>query len=86
MHITALALTLLSASALAEPIPQPADAALDKRADNWCRVLENVNCRKGPGKQYDEVLVEGVGYISPSKRFGVRCTKEGGNVEGDKTW
>ena len=48
MHITALALTLLSASALTEPIPQPADAALDKRADNWCRVLENVNCRKGP--------------------------------------
>jgi uncharacterized protein YraI len=78
------ALTLFSASALAEPIPQ--DATLSKRADNWCRVVTNVNCRKGPGVSYDEVKVEGLGYVPPGKKFGVRCTKEGSNVEGDKTW
>jgi hypothetical protein len=86
MHFSLLtALTLLSASAMAEPIPQSGHD-LDKRADNWCRVVENSNCRKGPGVQYDEVKVEGKGYISPDKRFGVRCTKEGSNVNGDKTW
>ena len=85
MHFTfVVALTLFSACALAEPIPQ--DATLSKRADNWCRVVTNLNCRKGPGKNYDEVKVEGLDYIPPGKKFGVRCTKEGTNVEGDKTW
>ncbi|KAK3326689.1 hypothetical protein B0H66DRAFT_637923 [Apodospora peruviana] len=80
-------LALFSASALAEPIPKAAaDAILDKRGDNWCRVVENVNCRKGPGTNFDKVTVEGRSQISPSKNFGVRCTHEGTSVGGDKTW
>ncbi|KAK0648990.1 hypothetical protein B0T16DRAFT_124495 [Cercophora newfieldiana] len=92
MHFPFVATLVLSlGSALAEPIPQPdalqaVEAAVAKRADNWCRVVTNVNCRKGPGVSYDEVKVEGRGYISPEKNFGVRCTKEGSNVQGDRTW
>ena len=92
MHfpIITAALALISASAvLAEPIPIPVDEtvnALDKRADNWCRAVEPLFCRKGPGRNYDKVKVEGRDKISTEKNFGVRCTKEGENINGDSTW
>ncbi|KAK5651246.1 hypothetical protein OQA88_12654 [Cercophora sp. LCS_1] len=91
MHFNLITALALLGATFAEPIPKPellpaAGAVLDKRADNWCYVVTNVNCRKGPGTNYDEVKVEGRGYISPEKNFGVRCTKEGTNVNGDKTW
>jgi hypothetical protein len=86
MHFSLVtALSLLAASAAAEPIPL-AEHNLNKRADNWCKVATNANCRQGPGEGYPEVLVEGKGYIGTDKRFGVRCTREGSNVSGDRTW
>ncbi|KAK4455344.1 hypothetical protein QBC34DRAFT_389770 [Podospora aff. communis PSN243] len=86
MHFSFItALALLAASAVAEPIPKT-ENNLDKRADNWCKVATNANCRQGPGEGYGEVKVEGKWYISTDKRFGVQCTREGSNVKGDTTW
>lgn len=85
MHFSVItALALMSAAVLAEPISH--DGVVNKRTDNWCRVVTNTSCRKGPGKNYDTVRVEGRDYITPEKHFGVKCTKEGTDVNGDRTW
>lgn len=88
MHfpIVTAALALISASAvLAVPVDETVNT-LDKRADNWCRVVEPLFCRKGPGRNYDKVKVEGRDKISTGKNFGVRCTKEGESINGESTW
>jgi hypothetical protein len=67
------ALILLLAFVAASPTAEANEAAaLDSRADKWCRVLEDTPCNSGAGTAYHLIRT-----IHPSDRFGVNCKASG---------
>ncbi|KAF8242181.1 hypothetical protein K440DRAFT_664928 [Wilcoxina mikolae CBS 423.85] len=65
-------------------IPEAIPNSLHKR-DNWCWVDMSdgpVNCRYGPGTQYD-VRTR---ITSGNTRFGVSCKRNGQRIHGDPVW
>jgi len=86
MKFITFSVLLLVPTAFASAIPEAAPAALEKRADKWCKVsTHNTPCYRLPGIGRAGSKQSKLLEITTSQRFGVNCRVTASKFQGDRS-